>query len=145
MARSIDARAIPPHNGCVEFAFLMAQLSSSIYHTPSGLTAFTPSSRLAMIGGTSTVNVSLSVEKAQQWATTLEAICLADPMAPHAAMLRTLQWWLETALTVHQRDHEEVITAAPSYEDMVAYLAAYLHGQETVPVQAASELPAVVS
>jgi hypothetical protein len=68
---------------------------------------------------------SVDVVRLQEWATTVETII---PMVPacHRPALMQLFIKLDSMLYRHQQDHEEIVTDAPTPEDMIDYLSAYL-------------------
>jgi len=103
-------------------------MTVSISKAPSGEpyvftgTAIRP---CAMLHGRPMVNATLDVADVQDWATTLEEILPRVPIA-HYDTLVTMIIRLQVIIDSHSKQHQEIITEAPTYEDMVEYLSSYL-------------------
>jgi hypothetical protein len=128
MAKRLDHCTVPPHNGNVLQA--SAVNAPSISKAPSGAVyAFPknsgPYQRAAMVNNVPIVETIVDVVRLQEWATTVETII---PMVPacHRPALMQLFIKLDSMLYRHQQDHEEIVTQAPTPEDMIDYLSAYL-------------------
>ena len=92
---------------------------------PSGETsAFTPDGKLVMNYGRPYVAWGFSVDKLEDWLTTLEEAMITVPPA-HRYSLETLYFSLKAAHRRHQQEHEMVVSEAPSEDDLINYLASY--------------------
>lgn len=78
-----------------------------------------------MVQNRPVVEWMVDVEQAQKWTTTLEEVISTVPFC-HRGSLRSLCCELQAMLTKHQKQHEEVVTEAPSPDDLVEYLSAYI-------------------
>lgn len=70
------------------------------------------------------VSWTFDVKDIEAWATTLREISNNVPPA-HRPVVREIVHSFEAMLIRHQRQHEEVVTDAPTIEDLIAYLATY--------------------
>ena len=66
-----------------------------------------------------------SVADLQRWATTLEEAMKSERNVGHCYDLESIYFTFQAMLIKHQEQHEEVISAAPSADDLQAYLASY--------------------
>ena len=71
-------------------------------------------------------HMGAAVSNVESWLTTLEALFedSAIPLA-HRWHLQEIRAMLEVAHDQHIKDHQEVVTEAPTADDQLAYLAAY--------------------
>lgn len=100
-------------------------MSASIKIEHSGKTsAFTPSGKLVMNFGEPCVCWSFSVKNLENWLTTIEEIINEIPPA-HRRPLEDLYFSLKAAHKRHEKEHEEVVTNAPSEDDLMQYLMSY--------------------
>ena len=100
----------------------------SISTSPSGDTyAFTgePIRACAMCHGTPVVNATFDVANLQRWVTTLEEVLQSAAMC-HYGELSAMLARLQVVLDNHDKQHQEIVTKAPTAEDQMAYLASYL-------------------
>ena len=79
----------------------------------------------AMVHGTPVVDATLHVAEVQQWITTLEEVRESVPVC-HYGTLSMMIIRLQVILDNHDKQHQEIITDAPTPEDMVEYLSSYL-------------------
>jgi len=103
-------------------------MTSTIYQWPSGTTAFLQKgshSALVMNGGDPCVEWSFRIEKLEQWLTTLEEVISHEANTGNRYDLESLYFCLKAAHTRHLQEHEDVVTDAPTADDLQAYLAAY--------------------
>jgi hypothetical protein len=104
-------------------------MTASISKTPSGgVYAFLNTEPLppcAMVHGKPVVDAVLDVADVEQWVTTLEEVLPNVPIG-HYGTLSLMIIRLQVILDRHQQEHETIITEAPTPEDMVEYLSAYL-------------------
>jgi hypothetical protein len=95
----------------------------SIYHDAFGTTAFTKHNHIVMNGGSPCVAWSFQVRELEDWLTTLEEIMPQHPA--HRSILEGLYFSLKAAHVKHEEQHDEIVTEAPSADDLMQYLAAY--------------------
>lgn len=104
-------------------------MTASISKTPSGgVYAFLNTEPLppcAMVHGRPVVDAVLDVKEVQNWVTTLEEV-LPNVPACHYGTLALMVVRLQVVLDQHNKEHEQVITEAPTAEDLIEYLASYL-------------------
>ena len=79
-----------------------------------------------MSNGSPWCHMGATVSNLENWLTTLELLIENDsiPLA-HRWHLQEIRAMLEVAHEQHIKDHNEVVTEAPTPEDQLAYLAAY--------------------
>ena len=104
-------------------------MTSSISKTPSGgVYAFLghePLPTCAMVHGRPVVDAVLDVKELQNWVTTLEEIL--PSVAPcHYGTLSLMIVRLQVVLDQHDKEHQQVVTEAPTAEDLIEYLASYI-------------------
>lgn len=87
------------------------------------VTAFTSDGELAMNFGRPCVTWGFSVRRIEEWLITLEE-CMACVPSQRDALF-SLYASLLAAHERHQEQHEEIVTSAPSGDDLMNYLAAY--------------------
>jgi hypothetical protein len=104
-------------------------MTASISKSPSGgVYAFLgkePLPPCAMVHGKPVVDAVLDVADVEHWVTTLEEVLPNVPIG-HYGTLSMMIVRLQVILDRHQQEHETIITEAPTPEDMVEYLSAYL-------------------
>jgi hypothetical protein len=79
----------------------------------------------AMVHGTPVVEAMLDVVEVQKWITTLEEVRENAPVC-HCGTLSTMIARLQVVLDNHDKQHQQVISEAPTAEDQMAYLVSYL-------------------
>jgi aminopeptidase-like protein len=79
---------------------------------------------VVMNHGNPTVTHWLRIKELQNWLITLEETIPAAPSA-HRYHLEQLYFSLKAAHNAHLREHEAIITEAPTADDLQAYLTAY--------------------
>ena len=125
MALLVDGRALQAASLA---SVLPATMSSTIYQWPSGVSAFhetSAGSSLVMTGGSPYVQWGFRVERIQQWLVTLEQVIGNEANTGNRHDLEGLYFSLKTAHAQHIKEHEAVVTDAPSADDLQAYLTAY--------------------
>lgn len=103
-------------------------MTASISTSPSGATyAFSgePMRPCAMVHGTPVVDATFDVADLQRWVTTLEEVLPSLPIA-HYGELSAMLARLQVVLDNHDKQHQQIITQAPTPEDMMEYLSSYL-------------------
>lgn len=88
------------------------------------ISAFTPNNKLVMNYGSPYVSWGFEAKKLEEWLTTIEEIVNIVPPA-HRYALENLYGSLKAAHMRHQKEHEEVVTEAPTSDDLMSYLTAY--------------------
>ena len=100
-------------------------MPASIKTEASGETsAFTPEGKLVMNFGKPCVAWGFSVVDLEQWLTTIEETINDIPPA-HRWSFERLYFSLKAAHKKHQEEHEEVVTEAPTQDDLMSYLTSY--------------------
>lgn len=100
-------------------------MSSKITTSNFGANAFTSDNNLVMNFGHPTVSSYLRVRQVEEWITTLEEVMIMPRMAPHRRHLEEMYFSLKHSLEKHKKEHLQVVTEAPTSDDLMAYLAAY--------------------
>lgn len=97
---------------------------STIYKWDHGTAAFNDNGELVMLGNEPYCSTGFRLAQVEEWLTTLEEIIPAVDEC-HRHSLRGLYFRLDATRSRHQKDHQEVITTAPTADDLTAYLVAY--------------------
>jgi hypothetical protein len=84
-----------------------------------------PSCKAVMLEGQPRVEWSFNVNRLEQWLTTIEEVLNEFPITAHRRSLEDLYFCLKAAQKQHVKEHEQVVSDAPSEEDLMAYLSAY--------------------
>lgn len=77
-----------------------------------------------MVHSRPVVEWMLNVADIEDWATTLEE-CMTSIPFHHRQSMFSLLCSFRAMLIKHQRQHEEVVTEAPTLEDLIDYLSSY--------------------
>ena len=110
-------------------------MTSTIYQWPSGTSAFLKTdsrSSLVMTCGDPYVEWGFRIEKLEQWLTTLEETISREANTGNRYDLESLYFCLKAAHARHLQEHQDVVTDAPTADDLQAYLAAYAAAINTV-------------
>jgi hypothetical protein len=83
-----------------------------------------PSCQAVMVGGEPCVAWGFTISKLEEWIATLEQQ-LETASGPTWRSLHSLCCSLKAAHDQHLAEHAQVVTEAPSADDLMAYLAAY--------------------
>lgn len=106
----------------------MSQASSTSWikteNSDQSVSAFTGTGELVMNFGHPYVAWGFSVRQLEEWLITLEELVDHVPSA-HRHALWSLQASLAAAHDRHRKEHEQVVTEAPTPDDLMTYLAAY--------------------
>ena len=101
-------------------------MPSHIKIEPTGaVSAFTANNRLVMNGDHPTVSTFLRVKEMHDWVTTLEEVMVQPNMAHHRYHLEAMYFAFKGAIRRHQEEHAEVVSEAPTAEDLLEYLVSY--------------------
>jgi hypothetical protein len=100
-------------------------MASTILKDSFGTTALTEDNELVMNGGQPCVFWSFRTRDLENWLTTLEEVITMEANIAHRYFLEGIYFSLKAAHNKHQKQHEEIVTEAPSEEDLMEYLAAY--------------------
>lgn len=98
---------------------------ATIYKDSFGISAFTADQRLVMSGSAPCVAWSFRIKELEDWLTTLEEIMVSEPLLPHRRIFEGLYFSLKAAHVKHEEQHNEIVTDAPTVDDLMEYLAAY--------------------
>ena len=93
--------------------------------TDQTVTAFTADGSLIMNFGSPIVSWSFSIKHLEDWLTTLEEVMLKETNMTNRYVLERLYFGLKAAHKRHLAEHEQVITEAPTEDDLMSYLTAY--------------------
>jgi aminopeptidase-like protein len=100
-------------------------MTASITQRKDGtVTAFTPSHKLSMSFSQPSVGWSFHIKDLEEWLTTLEETMDALP-TKHRWAMESMYFSLKAAHNRHLEEHNEIITNAPSDDDLQSYLQAY--------------------
>lgn len=97
---------------------------ATIYQDSSyGPSAFTKHNDIVMNNSQPCVGWSFRIKQLEEWLTTLEEII--PEHTAHRSSLEGIYCSLKAAHNKHQQQHDEIVTEAPSAEDLMEYLTAY--------------------
>lgn len=103
-------------------------MTSIIQQQSCGVSAFTNGNegiQIVMNSNAPCVGWSFRIKDLQQWLTTLEEVMAKEENIGNRRDLEGIYFSLKAAHTRHLQEHEEVITEAPTADDLQAYLMAY--------------------
>lgn len=89
------------------------------------VSAFTSHGELAMNFGNPIVAWTFPVKDLENWLTTLEEMMLKEQNVANRWTLERLYFSLKAAHKKHCDQHDEIVTDAPSEDDLIAYLTSY--------------------
>ena len=92
---------------------------------PGTISARADNEEVVMVCSVPMVQSYFNVADLQRWITTLEEIMSNKHSFAHQLDLEGMYRAFKHMLDKHQEQHEEVISAAPSADDLQAYLASY--------------------
>jgi hypothetical protein len=98
---------------------------TTIQAGPYGVSAFDSQDRLVMNDNHPCVAWSFRIKELENWLTTLEEIMPLPSMVAHRRALEGLYFSLKAAHVKHKEQHDEIVTNAPTADDLMQYLAAY--------------------
>ena len=81
--------------------------------------------QIVMNAGSPCVEWSFRVKELQQWLTTLEETMVREENAGNRRNLESMYFSLKAAHNRHLEQHKEIVTEAPTADDLLAYLADY--------------------
>jgi hypothetical protein len=113
-------------------------MTSIIQQRPYGTSAFLKSNhgmKIVMNGGSPCVEWSFRIQELQQWLTTLEEVMIKEENRGNRRDLEGIYFSLKAAHTRHLQEHEDVVTDAPTADDLQAYLVAYAAAINTATSQ----------
>ena len=84
-----------------------------------------PPCKAVMLQGQPHVEWGFNVNRLEQWLTTIEEALNDLPTKAHRRGLEDLYFCLKAAQRQHIEEHEQIVSEAPSEEDLMAYLSAY--------------------
>jgi hypothetical protein len=100
----------------------MAQIMELVKGT---ISARSDSNEVVMVCSIPMVQSYFNVSDLQRWITTLEEIINSKHNASHGHDLERMYFMFKHMLSKHKEQHEEVISSAPTADDLQAYLASY--------------------
>ena len=97
---------------------------ATVYQWEYGTSAFKADGTMMMLSNEPYCSTGFRLTKVEEWLTTLEEII--PTIAPcHRRAMEGLYFMLKATRSQHQKNHEEMISEAPSADDLMEYLAAY--------------------
>ena len=102
----------------------MTATASITQRQDGSVTAFTPSHKLSMSFSQPSVGWSFHIKDLEEWLTTLEETMAMLP-TKHRWAMEGMYFSLKAAHNRHLEEHNEIITNAPSDDDLQSYLQAY--------------------
>ena len=100
----------------------MAQIMTLL---PGTISATTAKNEVVMVCSVPMVQGYFSVADLQRWTTTLEEIMSNKHSFAHQLDLEGMYRAFKHMLDKHQEQHEEVISSAPTADDLQSYLSSY--------------------
>ena len=103
-------------------------MTSIIQHKPYGTSAFLKQDygmKIVMNDNAPCVEWSFRIKELQLWLTTLEEVMVKERNHGNRSDLEGIYFSLKAAHTRHLQEHEDVVTDAPTADDLQAYLVAY--------------------
>ena len=103
-------------------------MTTTIRQYAYGLSAYIDhgyGTQIAMSGGSPCVEWSFRIQQLQQWLTTLEEVMTKEGNTGNRRDLEGIYFSLKAAHNRHLEQHQEIITDAPTADDLQSYLAAY--------------------
>jgi len=92
---------------------------------PGTISARAHNNEVVMACSIPMVQSYFSISDLQRWTTTLEEVMNQRRNVQHKYDLEGMYFALKHVLAKHQEQHEEVVSAAPTADDLQAYLASY--------------------
>ena len=103
-------------------------MTSIIQHKPYGTSAFLKQDhgmKIVMNDNAPCVEWSFRIKELQLWLTTLEEVMAKERNHGNRSDLEGIYFSLKAAHTRHLQEHEDIVTDAPTADDLQAYLVAY--------------------
>jgi hypothetical protein len=94
---------------------------------PGTISARSNNDEVVMACSIPMVQSYFNISDLQRWITTLEETMGNEKNMAHQHDLENMRLTFQAMLIKHQDQHEEVISAAPTADDLQAYLASYSH------------------
>jgi hypothetical protein len=92
---------------------------------PGTISARSNNDEVVMVCSIPMVQGYFNISDLQRWITTLEETMVNEKSMAHQHDLENMRVTFQAMLIKHQDQHEEVISAAPTADDLQAYLASY--------------------
>jgi hypothetical protein len=108
--------------------FFTTAMTTIIDQQSYGTSAFVQHDRgmqIVMNAGKPCVEWSFRIKELQQWLTTLEEVMIKEENHGNRRDLEGLYFSLKAAHARHIQEHKEIVTEAPTADDLQAYLTAY--------------------
>jgi hypothetical protein len=104
---------------------LLFPMASSIIKERDGSISAFAGDRLVMNFGNPTISHYLRVNKMEQWLVTLEEAMVMPENAKHRYDMEEIYFAFRATIKKHQEEHLQVVSEAPTDEDLQDYLLAY--------------------
>ena len=114
--------------GALLASVLHRTMTSIIQQKTHGTSAFLKQdygTKIVMNDNAPCVEWSFRIKELQQWLTTLEEVMVQEGNHGNRRDLEGIYFSLKAAHTRHLQEHEDVVTDAPTADDLQAYLVAY--------------------
>jgi hypothetical protein len=108
----------------------MAQIMTLVKGT---ISATSDSNEVVMVCSIPMVQSYFNISDLQRWTTTLEEVIGNKCNAAHQYALEGMCLVFKHMLDKHQEQHQEVVSSAPTADDLQAYLAFYTAAITTAP------------
>jgi hypothetical protein len=92
---------------------------------PSAFIRSNSGTQIVMSGSAPCVEWSFRIKELENWLTTLEEAMVNESNYGQRRGLEDIYFSLKAAHVKHEKQHQEVVTDAPTADDLQAYLAAY--------------------
>jgi len=97
---------------------------ATVYQWAHGTSAFKADGTMMMLDNEPYCSTGFRLTRVEEWLTTLEEIIpTIEPC--HRYAIESLYFMLKATRIQHEKDHEEMVSEAPTAEDLQEYLSAY--------------------
>jgi hypothetical protein len=113
------------HNEQVIFTTTMTAIIDQGTYGPSAFIRTEYNTQIVMSGSAPCVEWSFRIKELENWLTTLEEAMVNANNYGQRRGLEDIYFSLKAAHIKHEKQHQEVLTDAPTADDLMAYLTAY--------------------
>lgn len=113
------------HNEQVIFTTTMTAIIDQGSYGPSAFIRTEYNTQIVMSGSAPCVEWSFRIKDLENWLTTLEEAMVNENNYGQRRGLEDIYFSLKAAHVKHEKQHQEVVTNAPTADDLAEYLAAY--------------------
>jgi len=119
------------HNKQVIFTTIMTAIIDQGSYGPSAFIRTEYNTQIVMSGSAPCVEWSFRIKDLENWLTTLEEAMVNENNYGQRRGLEDIYFSLKAAHVKHEKQHQEVVTNAPTADDLMAYLTAYTAAMTT--------------